>query len=85
MLSATVPPHVANYAWVCCFSSLSHVQLSVTPWSGAASPSMGFSRQEYWTGLPLPSPHYILPKYKKNVGTFILNLNYVLMEMFDFD
>ena len=29
--------------------------------------------------------HYILPKYKKNVDTFILNLNYVLMEMFDCD
>ena len=38
--------------------SLSHVQLSVTPWTVAhqASPSMGFSRQEYWNGLPFPSP-----------------------------
>ena len=37
--------------------SLSHVQLLVTPWTAAhqASPSMGFSRQEYWSGLPLPS------------------------------
>ena len=36
---------------------LSHVQLLVTPWTAAhqASPSMGFSRQEYWSGLPLPS------------------------------
>ena len=38
--------------------SLSRVQLFVTPWTVAyqASPSMGFSRQEYWSGLPFPSP-----------------------------
>ena len=37
---------------------LSHVQLSVTPWTVAyqAPPFMGFSRQEYWSGLPFPSP-----------------------------
>ena len=38
--------------------SLSRVQLFATPWNVAhqAPPSMGFSRQEYWSGLPLPSP-----------------------------
>ena len=38
--------------------SLSRVQLFVTPWIVAyqAPPSMGFSRQEYWRGLPFPSP-----------------------------
>ena len=38
--------------------SLSRVQLFGTPWTIAyqASPSMGFSRQEYWSGLPFPSP-----------------------------
>ena len=38
--------------------SLSRVRLIVTPWTVAyqASPSMGFSRQEYWSGLPFPSP-----------------------------
>ena len=38
--------------------SLSCVQLFVTPWTIAyqVPPSMGFSRQEYWSGLPLPSP-----------------------------
>ena len=37
---------------------LSHVRLFVTPWAVAhqAPPSMGFSRQEYWSGLPFPSP-----------------------------
>ena len=38
--------------------SLSRVQLFVTPWTVAyqASPSIGFSRQEYWSWLPFPSP-----------------------------
>ena len=38
--------------------SLSRVRLSATPWTAAfqAPPSMGFSRQEYWSGVPLPSP-----------------------------
>ena len=38
--------------------SLSRVQLFATPWTAAyqAPPPMGFSRQEYWSGLPLPSP-----------------------------
>ena len=37
---------------------LSRVQLLATPWTAAyqAPPSMGFSRQEYWSGVPLPSP-----------------------------
>ena len=39
-------------------SQLSHVQLFVTPWTVTrqAPLSMGFSRQEYWNGLPFPSP-----------------------------
>ena len=38
--------------------SLSRVRPSATPWTAAfqAPPSMGFSRQEYWSGVPLPSP-----------------------------
>ena len=37
---------------------LSGVQLFSTPWTVAyqVSPSIGFSRQEYWSGLPFPSP-----------------------------
>ena len=40
--------------------SLSCVQLFVTPWTVAylAPPSMGFSRQGYWSGVPFPSPEY---------------------------
>ena len=38
--------------------SLSRVRLFATPWSVAyqAPPSMGFSKQECWSGLPFPSP-----------------------------
>ena len=38
--------------------SFSHVQLFATPWTVAhqAPPSMEFLRQEYWSGLPFPSP-----------------------------
>ena len=44
--------------WKVKVKSLSRVQLSATPWTAAcqALPSMGFSRQEYWSGVPLPSP-----------------------------
>ena len=38
--------------------SLSHVRVFATPWTVAhqAPLSLGFSRQEYWSGLPFPSP-----------------------------
>ena len=42
----------------CTLSRFSHVRLCVTPWTVAlqASLSMRFSGQEYWSGLPFPSP-----------------------------
>jgi len=63
--------------------SESEVALLATPWTAAyqALPSMGFSKQEFWSGVPLPSPraslitvkfsellyvfHLLLPKDKK--------------------
>ena len=44
--------------WKVKVKSLSRVRLFATPWTAAyqAPPSMGFSRQEYWSGVPLPSP-----------------------------
>ena len=49
------------WKWKVKVKSISHVQPSATPWTTAfqAPPSMGFSRQEYWSGVPLPSPCYI--------------------------
>ena len=43
-------------------SHFSRVQLFQTPWTAAyqVPPSMGFSRQEYWSGVPLPSPVLIM-------------------------
>ena len=44
--------------WTVTVKLLSHVRLLATPWTAAyqALLSMGFSRQEYWSGVPLPSP-----------------------------
>ena len=46
------------WKWKVRVKSLSHVWPLATPWSAAyqAPPSKGFSRQECWTGFPLPSP-----------------------------
>ena len=43
---------------ICCAQLFSHVWLFVAPWTIAhqAPPSMGFSRQEYYSGLPFPTP-----------------------------
>ena len=60
------------WKWKVKVKSLSYVWLLATPWTAAhqAPSSMGFSRQEYWSGVPLPSPNvrftpfqnlYILP------------------------
>ena len=47
------------WKWKMKVKSLSRVQLPATPWTAAyqAPPSMGFSRQEYYRGLPLPLHH----------------------------
>ena len=46
------------WKWKVKVKSLSRVRLFATLWTAAyqAPQSMGFSRQEYWSGLPLPSP-----------------------------
>ena len=48
------------WKWKVKVKTLSCAQLLATPWTAAyqAPPSMGFSRQEYWSGVPLPSPSY---------------------------
>ena len=50
------------WRWKVKVNSLSCVRLFATPWTAAyqAPPSMAFSRQEYWSGVPLPSPLNIL-------------------------
>ena len=55
--------------------SLSHARLLATPWTAAyqAPPSMGVSRQEYWSEVPLPSP-YTLTKDTKSQPHNLLKL-----------
>ena len=50
----------------CMLSRFSRVQLCVTPWTAAhqAPLSLGFSRQEYWSGLPFPSPEVAISRCK---------------------
>ena len=47
-------------------SRFSRVRLCATPWTAAhqAPPSLGFSRQEHWSGLPFPSPIHESEKWK---------------------
>ena len=53
------------WKWKVKVKSLSPVRLLATPWTAAhqAPPSMGFSRQEYWSGVPLPSPIFYVKIY----------------------
>ena len=55
------------WKWKVKVKSLSRVRLCATPWTAAyqAPPSMGFSRQEYWSGVPLPSPKDKLHMWKR--------------------
>ena len=56
----------------------SRAQLLATPWTAAhqAPPSMGFSRQEYWSGVPLPSPYdiYDIWDIVKCTNTYIIGV-----------
>ena len=55
------------WKWKVKVKLLSRVRLFATPWTAAyqAPPSMGFSRLEYWSGVPLPSPTSSLGEPKK--------------------
>ena len=81
------------WKWKVKVKSLSDVRLLATPWTAAdqAPPSMGFSRQEHWSGVPLPSPSYSISiqKYIKFLHILVnflctsydqpFNSNYTLM------
>ena len=59
------------WKWKMKVKSLSHVQLFATPRTAAyqAPQSIGFSRQEYWSGVPSPSPDvYLATIKKKNIN-----------------
>ena len=63
--SAVTPIHNPSSPSTCVLSHFSPVQLFVTPWTVAcqAPLSMGFSRQEHWSGLPSPPPLIALSQH----------------------
>ena len=65
--------------------SLSRVQLLATSWTAdyQAPPSMGFSRQEYWSGVPLPSLVCSIVIYSfKDYTPFIFIIEYWLPSLY---
>ena len=73
------------WKWKVKVKSLSCVRPSATPWTAAfqAPPSMGFSRQEYWSGMPLPSlirtPNFQFYSMSYTLLSFILMLKFFLI------
>ena len=67
------------WKWKVKVKSLSRVWLFVIPWTTVyqTPPSMGFSRQEYWSGVPLPSPkvNYVLAN--NSISFFFKNEMYI--------
>ena len=63
------------WEWKVKVKSFSRIWLFTTPWTVAyqAPPSMGFSRQEYWSGLPFPSPMKLASTLQ--VGAFLHGSN----------
>jgi len=60
--------HLRVYLLLLLLSRFSRVWLCVTPYTAAhqAPPSLGFSRQEHWSGLPLPSPMHESEKWRSS-------------------
>ena len=86
------------WKWQGKVKSLSRVRLLAIPWTAAhqAPPSMGFSRQEYWSGVPSPSPRLLLVFYKffegkiwfhcepQDYGTFYMSFKFSVQEVLSF-
>ena len=78
------------WKWKVKVKSLSRVRLFSTPWTAAhqAPPPMGFSRQEYWSGVPLPSPNYLetSPKIEFTIGMlFFFQIVLLLLVLYCYD
>ena len=78
------------WKWKVKVKLLSRVWLLATPWTAAyqAPPSMGFSRQEYWSGVPLPSPNMLsrlvitlLPRSKHLLISWLQSPSAVILEL----
>ena len=64
-------------------SHFNHIRLFVTPWTvdSQAPQSMRFSKQEYWSGLPLPSPNSM----SVSINISITNLIQIINELWKYD
>ena len=64
------------WKWKVKVKSLSHARLLATPWTAAhqAPPSMGFSRQEYWSGVPSPSPINLDKQHQKKIPKYLFKI-----------
>ena len=73
------------WKWKVKVKLLSRVQPSATAWTAAfqAPPSMGFSRQEYWSGFPLPSPGFTFSISQSKTSTYNVHVCWVTSAMFD--
>jgi len=73
--------HSSAWKWKVKVKLLSLTRLLSTPWTAAyqAPPSMGFSRQKYWSGVPLPSPCTYTSKSK-----YILLFSHLLIKVYNF-
>ena len=71
-----------SWKWKNKVKSLSRVRLLATPWTAPyeALPSMGFSRQEYWSGVPLPSPMAAV-KLLQNILVYLTLMAFMEKEM----
>ena len=70
------------WEWKVKVKSLSRVRLLATPWTAAYQPppSMGFSRQECWSGVPLPSPFEYATDSQRS--TFLKHLSITICECY---
>ena len=70
------------WKWKVKVKLLSHARLLATPWTAAyqVPPPMGFSRQEYWSGVPLPSPSraWVPVNYTVICEWYVETLNFFL-------
>ena len=69
------------WKWKVKVKSLSHVWLLVTPWMAAhqAPPPMGSSRQEYWSGVPLPFPKMSTREHYLGDGVVLYTIRAVVV------
>ena len=83
-LNAKIVKVSVKEMYVCVLSHFSRVWLFVTPWTVArqASQSVGLSWQEYWSGLPFPSPQYCYyrcsTKHPSFWDTLLINSSQIL-------